>query len=252
MNLAYCGDTHTCGRPNNEDAFDMQQITGHLAVFVVADGMGGHAAGEVASRLAVASLVDTVRSRAPAHSSCSPAEMRQILKKGFLAAARSIADDCSLHSEHTGMATTLVAALINDTLDCVVANAGDSRAYLGGTGLIQITKDHSFVQELFDRGLITREELRLHPDKNIVTRIVSAIPVDPDMIDLSLGKNTLLLCTDGLTDALPDEEIFRVVQDPDLPRVCRTLIERSRAVNRDNTTVVVVRASPVDTRQTPS
>jgi PPM family protein phosphatase len=243
MNLTYCGDTHKCRRPNNEDAFDMQQVTENLAVFVVADGLGGHAAGEVASRLAVAALVDTVRTHTLAHASWSLAESKEILKKGFLAAARAIADDCSLHPEHIGMATTLLAALINDTLDCVVANAGDSRAYLGGTGLIQITKDHSFVQELFDRGLITREELRLHPDKNIVTRIVSAIPVDPDILDLSLGKNTLLLCTDGLTDALTDEEIFRGIQDPDLPQVCKTLIDRSRAVNRDNTTVIVVRAS---------
>ena len=242
MNLIYCGDTHTSGRPNNEDAFDMQLIAENLAVFVVADGLGGHASGEVASRLAVTSIIETVRTRAPARASCSAEEMKKIMKAGFLAAARSIADDCSLHYEHSGMATTLLAALINDTLDCVVAHAGDSRAYLGGTGLIQITKDHSYVQELFDRGLITREELRLHPDKNIVTRIVSAIPVDPDMIDLTLGKNTLLLCTDGLTDALPDEEIFRGIQDPDLPRVCRTLIDRSRAVNRDNTTVIVVRA----------
>lgn len=243
MNLTYCGETHTCRRPNNEDAFDMQQVTENLAVFVVADGMGGHAAGEVASRLAVTALVDTVRASAPAHASCSPDEMREILKKGFLAAARSIADDCSLHLEHTGMATTLVAALVNDTLDCVVANAGDSRAYLGGTGFTQITKDHSFVQGLFDRGLITKEEVRLHPDRNIVTRIVSAIPVDPDLFELHLGKNTLLLCTDGLTDALPDEEIFGALQDTDLNRVCRTLIDRSHAVNRDNTTVVVVRAS---------
>ena len=244
MNLTYCGDTHTCRRPNNEDALYMQQITENLAVFIVADGMGGHTAGEVASRLAVTALVDTVRACAPAHASCSPTEMREIVKKGFLAATRSLADDCSLHREHTGMATTLVAALVNDTLDCVVANVGDSRAYLSGTGLTQITKDHSFVQGLFDRGLITREELRLHPDRNIVTRVVNAIPVDPDLFDLNLGKNTLLLCTDGLTDALPDEEIFRAIQDPDLNQVCRTLIDRSRAVNRDNTTVVVVRAPP--------
>jgi len=244
MNLTYCGDTHTCRRPNNEDALYMQQITENLAVFVVADGMGGHTAGEVASRLAVTALVDTVRACAPAHASCSPTEMREIVKKGFLTATRSIADDCSLHREHTGMATTLVAALVNDTLDCVVANVGDSRAYLSGTGLTQITKDHSFVQGLFDRGLITREELRLHPDRNIVTRVVNAIPVDPDLFDLNLGKNTLLLCTDGLTDALPDEEIFRAIQDPDLNQVCKILIDRSRAVNRDNTTVVVVQAPP--------
>jgi len=264
MNITYCGDTHTCGRSVNEDAFDMQQITGNLALFVVADGLGGHPAGEVASRLAITALKDSVRAHAPAQAEdtetvmqssngsvrthapaqvpCSPAQMKEMLNAGFLAAARAIADDCSNNAKHTGMATTLLAALFNDTFDCVVANVGDSRAYLGGTALIRITKDHSFVQELFERGLITEDAMQLHPKRNIVTRVVSAVPVNPDIVDLSLGKNTLVLCTDGLFGALSDEEIFLEVQGEDVPRICQNLIERSRAINGDNTTVVVVRA----------
>lgn len=242
MNLTCCGDTHTCGRSVNEDAFDMQQITGNLALFVVADGLGGHPAGEVASRLAITALKDSVRAHAPAQATSSPAQMKEMLNEGFLAAARAIADDCSINAKHTGMATTLLAALLNDAFDCVVANVGDSRAYLGGTALIRITKDHSFVQELFERGLITEDAMQLHPKRNIVTRVISAVPVNPDIVDLSLGKNTLVLCTDGLFGALSDEEIFSEVQGEDVPRICQNLIERSRAINGDNTTVVVVRA----------
>jgi protein phosphatase len=242
LNLTWCGRTHICGRPNNEDAFDMQQINDHLAVFAVADGLGGHPAGEVASRIAITALLDTVRALASMNVSCSTAQMQEILSLGFLAASRSIGDDCSRNPDHTGMGTTLLAALINDASDCVVAHAGDSRAYWGSDELIQITQDHSLVQELIGRGLITREEARLHPDKNVVTRIISDMPVNPDFADLRLEKNTLLLCTDGLTDALSDEEILFEMKNQDVSLICTNLIERSRRINRDNTTIIVVRA----------
>jgi serine/threonine protein phosphatase PrpC len=242
MNLAFCGRTHICGRPNNEDAFDMQQVNDHLAVFAVADGLGGHPAGEVASRISITALFDTVRTLASMNVPCSTAQMQEILSLGFLAASRSIGDDCSHNPDHTGMGTTLLAALINDTFDVVVAHVGDSRAYCGSDKLIPITRDHSLVQEMIGRGIITQEAARLHPDKNIVTRVISGIPVNPDFAHLQLEKNTLLLCTDGLTDALSDEEIFFEMKNPDLSRICTNLIERSRQVNRDNTTIIVIRA----------
>jgi len=245
MRLTFCGRTHICGRSNNEDAFDMQQINDHLALFAVADGLGGHPAGEVASRIAISALFDSVRTRASENVSCSASQMKEILLLGFRAASRSIGDDCSRHPNHIGMGTTLLCALINDAFDCVVAHVGDSRAYSGSDKLIQITKDHSLVQELFGRGLISHKEARLHPDKNVVTRIISDMPVLPDFIDLQLKKNTLLLCTDGLTDALSDEEIFIEMKNPDVAQICSNLIDRSRLVNRDNTTIIVIR-SPLD------
>jgi serine/threonine protein phosphatase PrpC len=242
MNLTFCGRTHICGRPNNEDAFDMQQITDHLAIFAVADGLGGHPAGEVASRIAISALIDTVRTRASTNLSCSTAQMQEILSLGFVAASKSIGDDCSRNPDHTGMGTTLLAALINDAVDCVVGHVGDSRAYYGSDKLIPITIDHSLVQEMVGRGIITQEEARLHPDKNVVTRVISDIPVNPDFTGLTLEKNTLLLCTDGLTDALSDEEIFSEMKNPDISQICTNLIEHCRRVNRDNTTIIVVRA----------
>ncbi|MFA4860238.1 PP2C family serine/threonine-protein phosphatase [Methanoregula sp.] len=244
MNLTYCGRTHICGRAKNEDAFAMEQVTGALAAFTVADGLGGQPAGEVASRIAVSSLMETIRRLAPGDTSCSPGQMREILNKGFQAASVAIAQDVSASPEHAGMATTLVAALINDSFDVVIAYAGDSRAYCYGNELVQVTKDHSLVQELVRRGVITTDAAELHPDKHIVTRVVSEIPVSPDITEFGLEKNTLLLCTDGLTDALSAEEISSEMRDTDVNRICENLIGRSLRVKRDNTTIIVIRAAP--------
>ena len=243
MNLNWCGRTHICGRLKNEDTFDMQQIGDHLAAFAVADGLGGLPAGEVASRLAVTALMDTVRTLSSIDMICTAAQMKEILTKGFFAASQAIEDYGSQNPDHKGMATTLVAALINDANEGVIAYVGDSRAYSGENKLVQITEDHSLVQELFRRGLITQEAARLHPDKNVVSRVVSEIPVNPDMRDFCIEKNTLLLCTDGLTDALTDEEIFSEMKEMDVNRICTALIERALQVNRDNTTIIVIRAA---------
>ena len=245
MNLTWCGRTHICGRPKNEDAFDMQQINEHLAAFAVADGLGGLPAGEIASRMAVTSLMDTVRTLAPMDITCTPAQMKEILTKGFFAASQAIDDYCSKKTDQKRMATTLVAALINDANEGVIAYVGDSRAYTGEEKLVQITEDHSLVQELFRRGLITQDEARHHPDKNVVSRVVSEIPVNPDLRDFRIEKNTLILCTDGLTDALTDEEIFSELKEKDVNRICTTLIDRAIKVKRDNTTIIVIRATSV-------
>jgi PPM family protein phosphatase len=244
MNLTWAGRTHTCGRPKNEDSFATEQVNDHLAAFTVADGLGGLPAGEFSSRLAITAMMDTIRTMAPENEPCPPARMEEMLLAGFVAASRSIADDCLSNPEHKGMATTLVTALINDALDGVIAFAGDSRAYIAGNELIQITTDHSLVQELVTRGIITRDGARLHPDKNVVTRIVGEIPVEPDTKEFRLGNETLILCTDGLPDALSDEEIFHAVSGTDTERICTTLIERAVQVNRDNTTIIVIRAAP--------
>ncbi len=221
----------------------MQQVSEHLAAFAIADGLGGLPAGEIASRIAVTSLMDTVRTLASMDTTCSQVKMKEILTKGFFAASQAINDYCSKKPDPKKMATTLVAALINEVNEGVIAYVGDSRAYSGENKLVQITEDHSLVQELFRRGLITKNEARLHPDKNVVSRVVSEIPVNPDFTDFVLEKNTLLLCTDGLTDALTDEEIFSELKEMDVNRICTALIERALQVNRDNTTIIVIRAA---------
>ena len=245
MNLTYCGKTHICGRPKNEDSFEMLEVGSRLAVFAVADGLGGLPAGEIASRIAVSALMASIRTHAPADASCPPALMRELLAGGFLAASRAIADAGAASDAQEGMATTLVVALINDSLEGVIASVGDSRAYRAGDTLVQITEDHSLVRELEKKGVITRDEARLHPDRNVVTRVICETPEPPDLAEFSLGSETLLLCTDGLTDAVSDEEIFRATKGSDVDGICTALIERSRQVNHDNTTVIVIRASPM-------
>jgi PPM family protein phosphatase len=121
MRLTFCGGTHICGRSNNEDAFDMQQINDHLALFAVADGLGGHPSGEVASRIAIFALFDSVRTHAPKNISCSVSQMKDFLTLGFRAASHAIGDDCLRHPNHMGMGTTLLCALINDAYDCIIA-----------------------------------------------------------------------------------------------------------------------------------
>ncbi|NMB78727.1 MAG: serine/threonine-protein phosphatase [Methanomicrobiales archaeon] len=242
MKITWCGRTHICGRPQNEDAMQAQQFSPHLYGFAVADGLGGLPAGEVASRLAVMSLFETVQSMVPKEGPVSRARMQEMLDTGFLAASAAIKKSSDADPEQAGMATTLVAALVNEKGEGVVAHAGDSRAYLAGPTLVQVSTDHSLVQEMVARGLITQEGAAAHPDRNVVTRVVSEKPVRPDCKDISLAEGTLLLCSDGLTDAMTGPEIHASLQEPDLERACTMLIERAVAAHHDNTTLIVGRA----------
>jgi protein phosphatase len=139
------------------------------------------------------------------------------------------------------MGTTLVAALINEKSDSVIASVGDSRAYLVGTDARQVTKDHTFVEEMVERGLITRDAARVHPERNVVTRIIGLDPVLPDLVEIHLGDNTLLLCTDGFSDLFTEQELGLEFRNPDVTSICDNLIKRAKEADGDNTTVVVAR-----------
>lgn len=234
--LRYCSATDKGGRENNEDAFATICLErDRYYLFAVADGLGGHAAGEVASALAIAVLSETVKKEIGVLE-ITPESMKDLLAKGFRKANEDV-----LHQAvngRYGMGTTLVAALLNDEGRGVVVNAGDSRAYLAGDKIIKITKDHSYVQELVDRGMITQDEAAVHPEKNIVTRIIGMEGVEPDFYEIELGENALLLCSDGLTDALSDEEIREVIISSKIESMCKNLVEAAKPISRDNITVV--------------
>jgi len=236
--LGYCGATDKGGRKNNEDA--------HIAIafekfylFAVADGLGGHAAGEVASTLAVEELSRSVKKGL--EEAVSLESMKELLAKGFGKANKEVMYQASAAPERLGMGTTLVAALLDDEGRGVIANVGDSRAYLVGTNITRITKDHSYVQELVDRGVITQDEAAVHPQKNIVTKIIGMQDAEPDFFEIELGENMLLLCSDGLTDALSDEAIREVVISSKIENVCKNLVEAAKPMSRDNITVVVAK-----------
>ncbi len=192
-------------RPNNEDCFAYDSA---LGIAVLADGMGGSNAGEVASSLAVdicmASLVQALAQQDAA------ADLLQLLQAAIQRANRHVYELGARRKGYQGMGTTLIAALMRDT-ECVLAHVGDSRAYLLRGGELQpLTRDHSMVQQWVDAGLINREQARRSPSRHVITRAVGLLPdVVVDTLRQPLEPGDLvLLCSDGLTDLLSDELIL--------------------------------------------
>ncbi|MBR2453076.1 MAG: Stp1/IreP family PP2C-type Ser/Thr phosphatase [Clostridia bacterium] len=246
MVIKVCGftDKGKC-RELNEDSF---RICGFedgqpLGVCVLADGMGGHNAGEIASSMA-AEIVAGELSESLGETDDSKITFNMATAIDF---ANTSVFERSLRSrEQSGMGTTLVVAYVKDAL-VRIANIGDSCAYvISDTKIQKITVDHSIVEELVQRGSITREEARNHPDKNIITRALGTEEfVDADFYDynLSLGE-TVILCSDGLTETVTDERIKEIInENEDVKMVAESLIaEANKNGGVDNITVVVIRA----------
>jgi protein phosphatase len=221
-------------RKENEDAFIVE---GRL--FVVADGMGGHNAGEVASAMAVESLGGSAAN---------------IVDEATLAAALHSANDeiytesMTNHVRH-GMGTTIAVLKVTDDDTVLVANVGDARIYRWHEGnLSRVTKDHSYVQELVDEGVITLEEARVHPRRNIVTRalgIDGEIEVSTATLPVTLGAR-YVLCSDGLVDEVTDSEIAAILSRHTSSEVAaKALVDAANAAGgRDNITVIVVDVLP--------
>ena len=191
---------------NQDYVYASEEPVGNLPnLFVVADGMGGHNAGDFASSFAVQTLVHTIQE----DENQNPIK---IIRHAVEEANRKVLEESKLHAEMSGMGTTMVLVTIIDDY-AYVANVGDSRLYLIEDQILQITKDHSLVQEMVRRGLITKEEAREHPDKNIITRVLGIGPeVEVDFFDIHLKENSvLLLCSDGLSNMVSDEDIWRIV-----------------------------------------
>lgn len=205
-------------------------------LFIVADGMGGHKAGDYASDLAV----ETVVKEAGASLEKSPS---RILGHAITIANRILRQRASENFALSGMGTTLVAATcIGRFLE--VANVGDSRLYVIGDEIVQITEDHSLVEEMVRMGGIGREEARNHPDKNIITRAIGArddVEVDFFNLELQTG-DMVLLCSDGLTNMVDDETICRILKNGKSLRDRVEELVRTANENggRDNISVIVV------------
>jgi len=210
-------------------------------LLAVADGLGGHPAGDVASRVAIDSLHNSVRNSCSVFSGTVPFDPGAILVNGFRNAANEVfrrqTDDPAL----IGMSTTLTAALIEDTGDGVIVHAGDSRAYLIDNSMFQVTKDHSVVQEMADRGEIPQSQVSRHPMHNRLTRALGGPVVNPDVYRFSTGSGALLLCTDGLIEGMTDEEIFDISRTTPFPRTCQALVHEAKKKSRDNITAVMAK-----------
>ena len=222
---------------NQDYLFTSENPVGTLPnLFVVADGMGGHKAGDVAARFAVEALVRCIESQ---KEELNPL---RVLQSAIEAANEQLYDKAQNNETLTGMGTTMVAAVIKeDTL--FVANVGDSRLYVLGEEIIQITRDHSLVEEMVRRGEIKREEARNHPNKNIITRAMgTSRKIVADCFEESLGGRKILMCSDGLTNMLMDEDIKIIMdQSGNLEEAGKQLVARANENGgMDNITVVLV------------
>lgn len=235
-------------RENNEDSLGAVKLSQasedsaqSVGLYVVADGMGGHNAGEVASKLAVRTAIREFM--ADMTNNDMPDNYQKWLKS-----AAAIANEM-VHSksqaDHVEMGTTLVMAVVVGD-DVHIVNVGDSRAYLiSHEGIRQITKDHTFVQKLVEAGAITQQQAADHPHRNILTQAVGTHErVTIDLYSEKLQENNyLLLCSDGLWDELKDDQIWKIVMQADSAQAaCQALIDATNAAGgRDNIAIVLVK-----------
>lgn len=222
---------------NQDSIFFSDKSIGNLPnLYIVADGMGGHQAGDYASAHAVLWFVEYVKQ-------CQYVNPITILKTGIAKVNDMLLEKAAEHSELKGMGTTFVTAVILDD-KMYVANIGDSRLYVMGEEAKQITLDHSLVEELIRTGQLDRRRVRFHPERNIITRALgTGREAVPDFFEIILQKNEkVLLCTDGLTNMIEDDEIRDIVmQKQFIDKICEQLIERANYYGgKDNIGVVVV------------
>jgi len=250
MNVNAHGLTHVGRqRQHNEDAF-LVENDAHL--FLVADGMGGHAAGEIASRIAVDSITEFILHTKEDDGTWPHAydEHYKRATNRLMAAVRMantrVLEAMRKDARLRGMGTTVVACLAEDDV-VSVAHVGDSRAYLIRDGkLSRITNDHSWVFEQVQAGMLTEAEAEKHPLRNVITRALGgALQVTPDASEIhAQAGDVYLLCSDGLTGMVPEVEILRVVtaSNGDIEKACQELIDAANERGGlDNVTAVLVR-----------
>jgi serine/threonine protein phosphatase PrpC len=224
-------------RKINEDRY---ALAPELGFYLVADGMGGHTAGQVASELAADAGIQAIRTLEGASAS-----LAEKLRYAVASANRAIFATAQQRPELAGMGTTLVCLLAGEGR-AALAHVGDSRAYLVRERRIrQLTDDHSIVGELVRRKQISEEAAREHPHRHVLTRALGVRrAVEPDLLELALQPGDLfVLCSDGLTNHVEDHEIAKALCDePDIQEVCERLVDLANGRGgEDNTTLLVVR-----------
>lgn len=203
-------------------------------IYVIADGMGGHNAGEIASKLAVENTISYINSLAELD------DLEDSIRKAVVDSNQKIFELSNSRDDLNGMGTTLTACLIKGS-DMVVAHVGDSRCYvIKDQKISQVTKDHSLVQQLLDEGSITESEADNHPNKNIITRALGTsgtVEVDVTKMDIK-GIEKVILCTDGLSNLISEQELYDIVMNRD--DCCAELVELSKSRGaKDNISVIV-------------
>ena len=237
-------------RPVDEDSilaadlsFGINSENSNFLLLAVADGMGGHAKGEEASKIALNTITKTV---IPQLNENIP--YTDLLDQGIKNANQAILDYTIEHPETAGMGTTSVCAVVKDN-DVHLVNLGDSRAYvISNDEIRRVTKDHSLVQQLVDQGLITEEEARTHPQSNQISKAIGINPnIESDTMRLKLASDeNLLLCCDGVIAHLTDEDIHKtIIESPDPDTACQNIVNlANERGGSDNISLIIL--SPED------
>jgi serine/threonine protein phosphatase PrpC len=244
MRISCAGNTDVgVVRSGNEDSFLLDCSRG---LFIVADGMGGHAAGEVASEMAVRIISTELGNLRGLNDGEAAGRMRSAIRK----ANAEIFERTLAEHDKRGMGTT-ATVMVLFSRRYLIGQVGDSRAYLLREGdFLQLTKDHSYVQEQVDAGLLTPEQARTHPYSNVITRCVGANEdVAPDVYFGNLEKgDQVLLASDGLTGMLEDQQIAGIMTEEENPEVAvnKMITDANRRGGLDNITAIVVRVDSTD------
>jgi len=222
---------------NQDYIYTSEMPVGNLPnLFIVADGMGGHKAGDYASRYTVETMVSEI-------SNSSETDPQKLLKQAIISANTFVHEKASENPDMSGMGTTVVAAVCMED-ELLIANVGDSRLYLINDDIRQITVDHSLVEEMVRIGGLDREAARTHPDKNIITRAVGVKEtVEVDFFRVALLRDdTILLCSDGLSNMLEDEQIRLIVNGQrDIVEKTQELIKAANENGgNDNISVILI------------
>ena len=226
----------------NEDNWSWVSLSDEAQLFVVADGMGGHESGEVASQVASTTIGKVARERFAKGERFTPEQLENILDEAFQEANNTV--KATAEERGNDMGTTLVALLMHGNLG-LLANVGDSRGYLLRDGTLhQVSRDHSLVSKMVEQGRITAEEARTHPHSNILLRTVGTernVEIDIFRLELESG-DLLFLNSDGLWGEVEDDEIETILNQYDDPRVCaRELIRAAHhGGGKDNVTLMIV------------
>lgn len=237
MNVFSITDIGKRRQMNQDYVYASLEPVGNLPnIFLVADGMGGHKAGGYASRCAVEVILDAIKQSR--HT-----ETAAILVEAIRKANECISRKADEDERMTGMGTTVVAATVNGG-ELLAANVGDSRLYVSNGLIEQVTEDHSLVQEMVREGGIDKEEAKCHPDKNIITRAVGVAPdLEVDCFRRTLKPgNVVLMCSDGLTNMLEDEEIHGILDGNGTirERAEKLVAAANENGGRDNIAVILI------------
>lgn len=236
-------------RKGNEDAFRIDEESG---VFIVADGMGGHAAGEIASALAA----DVALERLSGAADLDDDRLRGVIDAAFASAHQALVECCEGDPKTAGMGTTLTVALLRPDRSLLLGHLGDSRLYhLSAGALRQLSRDHTWVQQEVDAGRVAPNAARKHPFSHILSRVLSVDEsAAPDISRFTVNAgDTLLLCSDGLHNLVEASEILDILMSADpIPDAAKRLIgAANRRGGTDNITAVVVRVEEASGRGRP-